>query len=118
MVGDILTPMAGLVSLISISQTNGPVLPATTAFAAIAVDSVHLGRLDEHANDPTAEHNETHHPNAERHETVKQGGHKDELEVGDYVIAGAFKVEANAKKYSEGLRFPSPMEIKCRGKEV
>jgi hypothetical protein len=25
------------------------------------------------------------------------------MKEGDYVIAGAFKVEANAKKYSEGL---------------
>lgn len=87
------------------ATTQRPRFGAAVPVAAIAaVDSVHMGRLDEHAADPTAEHNETHHPNAERHETVKQGGHKDELEVGDYVIAGAFKVEANAKKYSDGLK--------------
>lgn len=80
-----------------------PAAAVPVAAAVVAVDSVHLGRLDEHANEPTAEHNETHHPNAERHETVKKGNHQDELQVGDYVIAGAFKVEANAKKYSEGL---------------
>ncbi len=68
-----------------------------------AAEQSHLARLETHADNPTEEHNETHHPNAERHEFVKQGVHHAELELGDYVIAGVFKMEANAKKYSDGL---------------
>ena len=77
--------------------------------AKIEIDSIHAGeethlaRLDEHAENPTEEHNEDNHPHAERHEFVKQGTHHAEFETGDYVIAGVFKMEENAKKYSDGL---------------
>jgi hypothetical protein len=39
----------------------------------------------------------------ERHEFVKRGGHSNELVAADYIIAGAFSSEANAKKYTAGL---------------
>ncbi|MEK6780595.1 MAG: PorP/SprF family type IX secretion system membrane protein [Bacteroidota bacterium] len=77
--------------------------------ANVNVDSIHLAeqahlkRLEDHAANPLEEHNEEGHPNAERHEFVKQGGHHAELGIGDYVIAGVFKMEGNAKKYSDGL---------------
>jgi hypothetical protein len=61
--------------------------------------------LEEHADDPD-EHHELEnddHPHAERHEYVRQGGHHEELELGDYVIAGVFKADSNAKHFSEGL---------------
>jgi type IX secretion system PorP/SprF family membrane protein len=64
----------------------------------------HLKRLEEHVANPTEEHDEVHHPNAERHEIVKRGGHKEELETGDYVIAGVFSMKENAKKFSDGLK--------------
>jgi type IX secretion system PorP/SprF family membrane protein len=38
-----------------------------------------------------------------RHEFVKRGGHIKELEASDYIIAGAFSSEANARKYAAGL---------------
>jgi type IX secretion system PorP/SprF family membrane protein len=63
----------------------------------------HLDRLEEHAENPTEHHNEENHPNADRHEFVKQGSHHAELELGDYVIAGVFSVEENAKHFSDGL---------------
>lgn len=62
-----------------------------------------LTRLDVHASNPTEEHNEAGHPNAERHEFVKRGNHEKELPVSDYVIGGVFKSEANAKHFSDGL---------------
>ena len=64
-----------------------------------------LKRLEVHAENPTEQHGQepTEHPNAERHEFVKRGGHQEELEVGDYVIGGAFKSDANAKHFAEGL---------------
>jgi type IX secretion system PorP/SprF family membrane protein len=62
-----------------------------------------LQRLDLHADDPTAHHNEPAHPNAERHEFVKRGNHEKELEIADYVIGGVFKSEVNAKHFSDGL---------------
>ena len=71
--------------------------------SVLAVEEKHLLRLEEHADDPTAHHNEDNHPNADRHEFVKRGEHHAEMDLGDYVIAGAFSVEANAKKFSDGL---------------
>jgi type IX secretion system PorP/SprF family membrane protein len=64
-----------------------------------------LKRLEVHAENPT-EHHEDHptaHPNAERHEFVKRGNHKEELDVADYVIGGVFKSDANAKHFADGL---------------
>jgi flagellar biosynthesis GTPase FlhF len=65
-----------------------------------------LGKLSEHASDPDEVHglDPTSHPNAERHEFVKRGVHPDELPVGDYVISGVFKSDANARHFAEGLK--------------
>lgn len=63
-----------------------------------------MSRLEEHADNPMETHDETNHPHAERHEFVKRGGHQSEMDLGNYVIVGVFGVEANAKKYSEGLQ--------------
>jgi type IX secretion system PorP/SprF family membrane protein len=63
-----------------------------------------ISRLTLHAENPKEEHNETNHPNAERHEIVKQGSHPKELRVADYVISGVFKEEQHAKHFSDGLR--------------
>jgi type IX secretion system PorP/SprF family membrane protein len=64
-----------------------------------------LQRLEVHADNPTEHHEQEvdAHPHAERHEFVKRGGHKDELDVADYVIAGVFKSDVNAKHFSDGL---------------
>jgi type IX secretion system PorP/SprF family membrane protein len=62
-----------------------------------------LKRLEVHADDPTKHHNDTDHPNNERHEFVKKGNHEKELDVADYVIGGVFKSEPNAKHFSDGL---------------
>jgi len=65
-----------------------------------------LKRLDLHADEPLAQHKDEEgtHPHAERHEFAKRGTHHAEMDLGDYVIAGVFNSEANAKKYSDGLR--------------
>ena len=39
-----------------------------------------------------------------RHETFRRGAHSKELGTGDYVIAGVFSSEANAIRYSNGLK--------------
>ena len=39
-----------------------------------------------------------------RHETIKRGSHSKELEAADYIIAGVFSSEANANRYSGGLK--------------
>jgi type IX secretion system PorP/SprF family membrane protein len=64
-----------------------------------------IKRLSEHAEDPNEQHgleNEAH-PHAERHEFVKRGNHVDEMELGDYIIVGAFRAKENAKHFSDGL---------------
>ncbi len=65
-----------------------------------------LKRLEVHAEEPLLEHKDEEgtHPHAERHEFAKRGNHNSEMDLGDYVIAGVFSSEANAKKYSDGLR--------------
>lgn len=63
-----------------------------------------MSRLDVHQDNPLETHEETHHPHAERHEFVKKGTHTSEMDLGNYVIVGVFRVEANAKKYSDGLK--------------
>lgn len=62
-------------------------------------------RLEQHAGDPDEHHGEDPdlHPNAERHEFVKRGGHQDELDTGDFVVVGTFRSVENAKHFSEGL---------------
>jgi Bacteroidetes-specific putative membrane protein len=64
-----------------------------------------IKRLGEHADDPDEHHGleDTEHPHKERHEFVKRGTHVDEMEVGDYIIAGVFKSKENAKHFSDGL---------------
>lgn len=62
-----------------------------------------IERLEKHKEDADDHHGESHHPNAERHEFVKRGNHNSEMNLADYVIVGAFKSEANAKRYSDGL---------------
>jgi type IX secretion system PorP/SprF family membrane protein len=62
-------------------------------------------RLEEHAADPDEHHGEDpdFHPNAERHEFVKRGGHQDEMDTGDFVVVGTFRSKENAQHFSEGL---------------
>jgi hypothetical protein len=62
--------------------------------------------LNEVAENPAQEHDKpiAVHPNAERHEFVKKGGHVEELEVGDYVIAGVFRSKVNAEHFAQGLK--------------
>ena len=92
-------------------HNGGPRLRTSTAVVEAETDSArlaeetHLKRLEEHAADPKEEHGLANdaHAHAERHEFVKQGGHHAEMDIGDYVIAGVFKMEENAKKYSDGL---------------
>lgn len=43
-------------------------------------------------------------PDNGRHEFVKRGNHSNELEVSDYIIAGVFSSQANAERYSNGLK--------------
>lgn len=68
-------------------------------------EQARISRLEEHAADPDELHNEGEdaHPHAERHEFVKKGAHKEELDLGNYVVAGVFKTPANAKHFAEGL---------------
>jgi len=63
-----------------------------------------LNRLEIHADNATEHHGEEGHANAERHELVKRGEHSSEMDYADYVIVGAFSTEANAKKFSDGLK--------------
>jgi type IX secretion system PorP/SprF family membrane protein len=64
-----------------------------------------IARLELHAEDPTAEHNDAPgtHPHGERHEYVKRGNHTSELPIGDFVVAGVFRSEINAKHFADGL---------------
>lgn len=43
-------------------------------------------------------------PGELRHEVVKRGNHPSELEAAEYVIASTFTSDANAERFSEGLR--------------
>lgn len=69
-------------------------------------EQARISRLEEHAENPTEHHEDPidFHPNAERHEFVKMGDHKDELDLGDYVIVGVFKTDANSKHFTDGLK--------------
>src|SRR6185503_11745428 len=69
-------------------------------------EKARIARLEEHAADPDEHHGDAAdaHPNAERHEFVKRGSHKEELDAGDYVVAGVFKSDVNANYYSTGLK--------------
>ena len=61
-----------------------------------------LSRLTDHGDNPTEEHNEPSH--GERHEFVKRGNHEKEMDLGDYVIVGVFRAEANAKHMTDELK--------------
>ena len=61
-----------------------------------------LGRLEEHKDNPLEVHDGSA-PHSERYERVKRGGHKEEMDLGDYVIIGVFKSEANAKRWADGI---------------
>ena len=63
-----------------------------------------IKRLTEHSDNPTEEHTEESTIHAERHEFVKRGDHTKEMDLGDYVIVGVFKGEANAKHITDELR--------------
>lgn len=84
---------------VAVAPTVAPVLDAQHH-----EEQEKISRLEVHADNPMETHEETHHPHAERHEFVKQGGHHAEMDLGDYVIAGVFRSEANAKHYAEGLQ--------------
>jgi len=58
--------------------------------------------IEEHAE---GKHDDSHNePVNERHDFVKRGAHKEELEIGTYVIAGAFQSRANAEHYVNTLK--------------
>ncbi len=58
--------------------------------------------IDEHAE---GKHDDTHNePVNERHDFVKRGSHREELDLGTYVIAGAFQSRANAEHYVKTLK--------------
>jgi type IX secretion system PorP/SprF family membrane protein len=80
-----------------------PPAPAPVLDAQHHEEQEKISRLELHDDNPMETHDETHHPHAERHEFVKRGGHSEEMNLGHYVIAGVFRSEENAKKYSDGL---------------
>jgi type IX secretion system PorP/SprF family membrane protein len=112
-------PKEEVKSFVSIEQKKdtargGPRMKAHTDLIAeqqkATADPQHLEeqekitRLEQHADNPTEEHNnEVAHPHAERHEFVKKGNHQEEMDYGDYVIVGVFKGRPNAEHYSSGL---------------
>jgi type IX secretion system PorP/SprF family membrane protein len=65
-----------------------------------------IARLEIHAEDPTKTHTDppAAHPHSERHEFVKRGGHSEELDIGDYVVAGVFRSKVNAEHFADGLK--------------
>lgn len=78
----------------------------TTYDTAHHEEKARIARLDEHSANPDEHHGEgvDAHPNAERHEFVKRGGHQEELDANDYVVAGVFKSDLNANHFGEGLK--------------
>lgn len=62
-----------------------------------------ISRLTLHAADPKEQHNNLGYPNAERHEFVAQGPHKQELSVANYVVGGVFTEPTDAAHFSDGL---------------
>jgi type IX secretion system PorP/SprF family membrane protein len=63
-----------------------------------------ISRITTHAQDPDEHHEGGDHPNAERHEFAKRGSHQKELNISDYVVAGVFKEEPNARHFVDGLK--------------
>jgi hypothetical protein len=78
---------------------------ADTLHPAHQEEKEKIARLDVHAENPTEEHAEPIDaaPHAERHEFVKRGNHSEELDIGDYVVAGVFRSKINAEHFAQGL---------------
>ena len=88
-----------------IKEAPKPVTPVVIAPEAQHIEEQEkINRLEVHAEDPLEEHNEVGHPHAERHEFVQRGGHRAEMDIGDYVIVGVFRSEAHSKQFNEGIR--------------
>ncbi len=89
-------------------KKNVPVTPIATV--VLTPEAQHLEeqdklkRLETHANDPLEKHDEENVAHAERHEFVKRGEHRSELDFGNYVIVGAFRSEAYAKQFNQGVK--------------
>ena len=81
-----------------------PVVVAPVLDAQHHEEQEKISRLEVHAADPHEEHDETHHPHAERHDFVKRGGHHEEVEFGNHIVVGVFRSQANAKHFSDGLK--------------
>ncbi|HQQ97534.1 MAG TPA: PorP/SprF family type IX secretion system membrane protein [Cyclobacteriaceae bacterium] len=64
-----------------------------------------LQKLTDHAADPLAEHGleSDQHENHERHEIVRRGTHHEELDLGDFVVAGVFGKRENAEHFAAEL---------------
>jgi type IX secretion system PorP/SprF family membrane protein len=69
------------------------------------LEESHLARLEDHAHDPDEEHGGRldDHEYYQRHEFVKRGAHREEMDIGHFVIVGVFKVRENAAKFEAGL---------------
>ncbi len=63
-----------------------------------------ISRLTLHASNPRELHGEDGHPNAERHEFAQFGKERGQLKLGNYVIAGVFEDETNARLFARGLK--------------
>lgn len=62
-----------------------------------------LDRLEDHKDDPMEVHTGPA-ANAGRYERVKRGDHPKEIKLGEFVVVGTFRTEANAKKWVDGLQ--------------
>jgi type IX secretion system PorP/SprF family membrane protein len=63
-----------------------------------------LSRIKLHQQDPDESHDgQVVHPNSDRHEYVKRGKHKQELDDSNYLVTGVFKGESQARNFTEGL---------------
>lgn len=63
-----------------------------------------LSRLQTHAANPTEVNTDASSPNAERHEFMEKGTNRKELDAADYVAAGVFADESNARLFVDGLK--------------
>ena len=68
-------------------------------------DSMQLQKVADHASNPNEEHGlaSDQHDNHERHEFAKRGEHHEELDLGDFVIAGVFTKRENAAHFTASL---------------
>lgn len=82
--------------------TNRPLLPVVLddnyeAEQLSQLNKLGVNPVEQHNTDPNI------NPNAQRHEFVKRGSHPEELNVGNYVINGAFSSKENADRFSKEL---------------